>query len=44
MIISAVLMNMSYSINSRFRVEAQARKMGMIYPSEARAMDLKDGE
>lgn len=40
-IIAAVLMNLSYSVKAKFKVEEEARKMGMIYPTEIRAIDLE---
>jgi len=37
-------MNLSYSTSSRFRIEAQARKMGMVYPSEIKVINPNNEE
>jgi hypothetical protein len=38
-IISALLMALSYSIRIDYMVEQEARKLGMIYPSEEKVLE-----
>ncbi len=39
LIISAILMNISYRATINLNVEKKARALGMIYPHELRVMD-----
>lgn len=41
MLISAILMNMSYSKKFQRDVEVEARKLGMVYPSEIKTIEVK---
>lgn len=40
-IISAILMNISYSVRMNFQIENEARKLGMIYPSESKVLNTE---
>jgi len=40
-LISALLMNLSYATKMQFNVEKEARKLGMIYPTETKAINVK---
>lgn len=37
-------MNMSYSIKSASNIESEARKLGMIYPSEIKVLNSESKE
>lgn len=43
-LVATILMNISYSTKVDFDIETKARKMGMIYPSEIKAIELDKGE
>lgn len=38
-LIAAMLMNIGYSTKDKLNVEIEARKLGMIYPSEAKVIN-----
>ncbi len=40
-IVSAILMNISYSIKLNYLVEQEARKLGMVYPSEIKVLNTE---
>ena len=40
-IISAILMNTIYTVKLNSLVEQEARKLGMIYPSEIKVLDIE---
>ena len=44
LIISALLMNLSYSTLFKSRVEREARKLGMIYPYENKVLNTESEE
>lgn len=41
-IVAALLMQMSYYSTLRFQVEREAKKMGMIYPTEQKVLNEED--
>lgn len=40
-LISAILMNISYGKKYQNDVETQARKLGMVYPAEMKTIEIK---
>lgn len=38
-LMGTILMNISYKAKTQFNVETEARKLGMIYPSEVKVLD-----
>lgn len=40
-LISAILMNLSYATKMHFNVESEARKLGMVYPNEIKVINDK---
>jgi hypothetical protein len=40
-LISAILMNISYGRKYQSDVETEARKLGMVYPSEIKTIEIK---
>lgn len=43
-IISAILMNISFTSKFRRDIETEARKLGMVYPSEINTVNTKPGK
>lgn len=43
-LISAILMNISYKSQLKFNIETKAREMGMVYPEELKIGDLEEEE
>jgi len=40
-LIAAILMNLSYAVKMQFNVEKEARKLGMVYPTEIKAINVE---